>query len=236
MTFLLPTSTSTDDTVTAARIAVLPIGSFEQHGRYLPLATDTIVACVIAREVAEEYGLFLLPPVTIACSHEHAGFPGSVSIRARTLYDIVNDIADSLAQQGINRLALINGHGGNYILSNIVQEASANEPRMALFPTSTDWKEARKTAGLVTSNHADMHAGELETSILLHAYPELVRPGNESADWLADDRRFLLMSGMREYTESGVIGQPSLGTAEKGKRILNALSASFTHHLSRSSK
>jgi creatinine amidohydrolase len=68
-----------------------------------------------------------------------------------------------------------------------------------------------------------MHAGEIETSILLHAHPELVRDGYQAADWVADDRRYLLTTGMGEYTRSGVIGRPSLGAAEKGKAVLASL-------------
>jgi creatinine amidohydrolase len=72
-----------------------------------------------------------------------------------------------------------------------------------------------------------MHAGEIETSILLHAHPELVRDGYHAADWVADDRRQLLITGMGEYTRSGVIGRPSLATAEKGKAVLASLVDSF---------
>jgi creatinine amidohydrolase len=72
-----------------------------------------------------------------------------------------------------------------------------------------------------------MHAGEIETSILLHAHPELVREGYHTADWVADDRRHLLTTGMGEYTRSGVIGRPSLATAEKGKAVLASLVDSF---------
>jgi creatinine amidohydrolase len=72
-----------------------------------------------------------------------------------------------------------------------------------------------------------MHAGELETSILLHANPELVRHGYHTADWVADNRRHLLTTGMREYTRSGVIGRPSLASAEKGKAVLASLVDSF---------
>ena len=68
-----------------------------------------------------------------------------------------------------------------------------------------------------------MHAGELETSILLHAHPELVRDGYHAADWTADDRRHLLTTGMGEYTHNGVIGRPSLASAEKGKAVLSSL-------------
>ena len=68
-----------------------------------------------------------------------------------------------------------------------------------------------------------MHAGELETSILLHAHPELVRDGYQTADWTADDRHHLLTTGMGEYTHNGVIGRPSLASAEKGKAGLSSL-------------
>ena len=68
-----------------------------------------------------------------------------------------------------------------------------------------------------------MHAGELETSILLHAHPELVRDGYQAADWTADDRPHLLTTGIGEYTRNGVIGRPSLASAEKGKAVLAAL-------------
>src|SRR6185369_345515 len=105
-----------------ARVALLPIGSFEQHGDYLPLTTDTIVACAIANEIAKTESVMLLPPVTISCSHEHAAWRGTVSISSQTLYRMVVDITDSVRATGVEHLVLINGHGGNYVLSNVVQE------------------------------------------------------------------------------------------------------------------
>ncbi|MFD7458285.1 MULTISPECIES: creatininase family protein [unclassified Streptomyces] len=210
------------------QVAVLPVGSFEQHGPYLPLATDTLVACAVARDIAAAHPVHLLPPVTISCSHEHAAWPGTVSISAATLHAVVRDIADSLRRSGVDALVLVNGHGGNYVLGNVVQEASARGERMALFPAPEDWETARERAGVSTSLLTDMHAGEIETSILLHAHPESVRPGYGTADFIADDRRHLLTTGMSAYTDSGVIGRPSLGTAEKGKELLASLVDSFT--------
>ena len=211
----------------SAQVAVLPVGSFEQHGPFLPLATDTLIACTVARELAAAYPVHLLPPVTVSCSHEHANWPGTVSISAATLHAVVRDIAESLRRSGVEALVVVNGHGGNYVLGNVVQEASARGERAALFPAAEDWEAARERAGVVTSLLTDMHAGEIETSILLHAHPEFVRPGYESADFTADDRRHLLTVGMSAYTESGVIGRPSLGSAEKGKELLASLVESF---------
>jgi creatinine amidohydrolase len=227
MTHLLPTATTSDEKARHAKCAVLPVGSFEQHGDYLPLITDTVVASVIARELAKAYPVLQLPPVTISCSHEHSVWAGTASISASTLYAIVNDVYASIANSGLTSLVILNGHGGNYVLGNVVQEGSAQGKRMALFPSADDWDEARKSAGLASSSREDMHAGEIETSLLLHAHPELVRDGYEAADWVADDRRHLLTTGMEEYTRSGVIGRPSLGSAEKGKAVLSSLVDSF---------
>jgi len=223
----LPTATTTEEQARGAKCAVLPVGSFEQHGRYLPLITDTVVATVISQELSNTYPLLQLPPLTISCSHEHSSWAGTVSISASTLYHVINDVYSSIANSGLTSLVILNGHGGNYVLSNVVQEGNAQGKRMALFPSGADWAEARESARLVSSGHEDMHAGEIETSILLHAHPELVRDGYQGADWVADDRRHLLTTGMEEYTKSGVIGRPSLGSAEKGKAVLASLVESF---------
>jgi len=229
---LITGATAEDERHRNADVAVLPVGSFEQHGPYLPLVTDTVVACAIAHQVAGVYPVMLLPPITISCSHEHAAWRGTVSIGARTLHQLVEDVAGSLRRSGVERLILINGHGGNYVLSNVVQEyTAAHGPTMSLFPTGRDWQKARADAAMTTDGHEDMHAGELETSLLLHVAPELVRAGNETADWVADDRPHLLTLGISAYTLSGVIGRPSLGTAEKGKAALDSLTASFAAHL-----
>ncbi|GAA2566144.1 creatininase family protein [Pseudonocardia hydrocarbonoxydans] len=227
----ISTSTSRDEAERAATVAVLPVGSFEQHGSHLPLSTDTLIACAIARRVAADYNLLLLPPVSLGCSHEHAGFAGSVSISSATLAAVVTDVAGSLRTAGVQKLVVVNGHGGNYVLSNVVQEANVEDRRMALFPRSEDWRDARQAAGMVSDNHQDMHGGEAETSILLAESPEVVRPNYRDEDNEADDRRFILTVGMSGYTESGIIGRPSLATAEKGTKLLDAFSTLFSEHL-----
>lgn len=225
---LLPSATTEDERTRSAAVAILPIGSFEQHGPHLPLITDTLVACSIAQGIAEAYPVQYLPPVTVSCSHEHHAWSGTVSISAHTLYAVITDIQQSLRRSGVGKLVLINGHGGNYVLRNIVQEATIEGPVMALYPTSHAWTCARRAADMDTSEHEDMHAGELETSILLHACPELVRDGYQNADHTADERSGLLTTGMQAYTTTGIIGRPSLATASKGKAALVSLIESFT--------
>lgn len=230
--FPLPSDTTDDVRGREAEVALLPIGSLEQHGPFLPLATDTVVACAIARAVSAAHPVRVLPPLTFSCSHEHAAWPGTVSISAATLYTVVRDIADSLRRSGTDRLVLVNGHGGNHVLRNLVQESADGGPaRMALFPGPADWEAAREAAGLETTSHADMHAGESETSVLLHAHPRLVRPGHTAGDRDAGDRRHLLTLGMAAYTDSGVIGRPSAASPAKGGALLASLVTSFGGYL-----
>lgn len=228
MTYLTPMTTTVEEGERGAGLALLPVGSFEQHGPYLPLATDTVIACTVARELAAAHPALVLPPVAVSCSHEHAAWPGTVSVSAATLYAVVRDVAASLRRSGVRRLVLVSGHGGNHVLANAVQEAGG---AMALFPTLPDWAAARAAAGVETTDHADMHAGELETSILLHAHPDLVRPGYAAADHASGDRREFLTAGMAAYTTSGVLGRPSLASAQKGRDVLAALVELFADHL-----
>ncbi|MFJ9613522.1 creatininase family protein [Streptomyces noursei] len=224
----LPLHTTEDVRAGRPRLALLPIGSFEQHGAHLPLTTDTLIACAVAAEIAARHEVLLLPPLTVSCSHEHADWPGTVSVSAGTLHAVVTDIAASLHRSGVRALVLVNGHGGNYVLRNVVQESAAHDGiRMALFPGPADWAAARDRAGLETSAHDDMHAGETETSILLHTRPEAVRDGYATADHRADERPHLLTLGMAAYTASGVIGRPSLASAEKGRELLAGLAEAF---------
>ena len=232
MTPILPTLVTTDPEVVDAGLAVLPIGSFEQHGPHLPLVTDTLIAVAIANGISDRYQALQLPPITFSCSHEHADFAGTVSVSATTLAAIVSDVAQSLDRQGIHRLLIVNGHGGNYTLGNLVQQAAVQGGvRIGLFPTREDWNEARAAARMTSDAHEDMHAGELEVSILLAAFPDAVREGWDQDDHTADDRRHLGVLGMSAYTKSGVIGRPSLATAEKGRAALSHLVGAAQHIL-----
>jgi creatinine amidohydrolase len=219
--------TTTTDAVAARPIAVLPIGAFEQHGPCLPLATDTLIACAVASSISEHHNVFRLPPITFSCSHEHSAYPGTLSISATTLAAVVGEIAAGLVQQGVTGLIIVNAHGGNAVLTNVVQQANQRGSRIkiGLYPSREDWSEARTAAGITSSNHDDMHAGELETSILLAAYPDYLRDGWASADHTANDRRYLTTLGIDAYTPTGVIGYPSRATEAKGKTAL--------HHLGR---
>lgn len=228
---LMTTATSTDAARIGATIAVLPVGSFEQHGDHLPLTTDTIIACVIAQRLAATYDLLLLSPITMSASHEHESFPGTVSISATTLSAYIDDIRASLARSGITQLVIVNGHGGNYVLSNVAAQANVDGRNVVLYPGRTDWEQARSHSGMVSNAHEDMHGGELETSILLHVCPELVRDSYRDADHSSSDRKMFLLAGTAEYSITGIIGLPSAATPTKGEAALVSLTTTFADYL-----
>ncbi|MCV7071738.1 creatininase family protein [Mycobacterium rufum] len=183
------------------------------------------MACAIASSISSHHNVFQLPPFTFGCSHEHAAYPGTVSVSAATLAAILTDITASLTGHGIAGLIVVNAHGGNAVLTNVVQQA--NQPtapvRVGLYPSREDWTEARTAANITTSSHDDMHAGELETSILLAACPDYLRDGWANSDHTATDRRYLTTLGIGAYTPSGVIGYPSRATETKGRAALDHL-------------
>ncbi|MCX7176058.1 MAG: creatininase family protein [Proteobacteria bacterium] len=204
------------------RFAVIPIGSFEQHGRHLPVTTDTLVAAVLSKAVCDAYSGLLISPITISCSHEHVGFPASFSISAETLARVLKDLIGSIQAQGIAFAVIVNGHGGNYIVGNVAQELNMLGPRVFVCPTRQHWQVAMKYAGVEKSISEDMHGGEVETSILLHAMPEVVRM-DKIEDCEATERPLLTLHGIRRYTQSGIIGFPSKATPKKGQLLLEKM-------------
>jgi hypothetical protein len=124
MSHVLPRQTAPEVDAGNPAHAVLPVGSFEQQGPYLPLMTDTVVAPLITGELAEAYGLFALPPVPVSCSHEHHAWRATLSVPSAVLAAYVSGIRDSVANSGFGSPVLVNGHGGNYVLANVVQEAA----------------------------------------------------------------------------------------------------------------
>jgi hypothetical protein len=104
-------------------------------------------------------------------------------------------------------------------------------PRYLVFPANEDWSTARTDADITTNNHDDMHAGELETSILLHIAPDLLRPAYDSADHLAPRRPDLMMLGTQAYAPNGVIGRPSLASQVKGASAMDSLASAFSERL-----
>lgn len=206
-------------------LAFLPIGAIEQHGYHLPIGTDGIIAEALANELSKRFEpSFCVPLLPYSSSFEHADFPGCISLRIHTLTLVVTDIVQSLKRSGISNIVIINGHGGNHLLRNIVQELSADYSRTVWgpFPNRRHWEQAYRSAGITETTSRDMHAGEGETSLMMYLRPEAVKEDKRS-DCDLPDRPFLETVGMKPYTESGTIGFPTRATAEKGRLLLQSL-------------
>ncbi|MDF2726364.1 MAG: putative creatinine amidohydrolase [Paenibacillus sp.] len=204
-------------------VAVLPIGALEQHGSHLPVGTDTIIACELAARLARRLDAYLLPALPITCSIEHRKTKGTVYIKAATLASLIRDITESLQYSGFRKLYVVHGHDGNWIVKPTIRELNREFADIDVMLITMH--EARERM-LETGDHPvspDIHAGETETSIMLHLHPDLV--GEVHA---ADQRQFppqgdLDYFDMAELTADGYWGSPELATADKGQRWLDLL-------------
>ncbi|MCS6767504.1 MAG: creatininase family protein [Candidatus Nitrosocaldus sp.] len=221
--------------------AILPIGSLEQHGKHLPLATDSIIAEHIAAMVAERINALLLPCIGYGISYEHEPL-FHVSISASTLCMLVDDVCKSLANMGVNRLIVLNAHYGNEhaLLSCTKELAERYRSRMLVYSITYS----------LFLDRAD-HAGENETSLMLAIRPDLVRMDlvsrgemkqkqKQKEEGKKDDvtdgkdmmgrldavslsRITLLPGSMASVARDGVVGDPRMASRDRGNALLEEI-------------
>ncbi len=219
-------------------IAVLPVGAVEQHGRHLPLATDSIINHHIcqALDAACAGALLVLPVQKIGSSDHHLGFRGTLSVTHETFLAHVMDVLGCVHHHRFRRVILLNSHGGNQAICGVAAEKAArNWPDMELVFTAWWRVAAARLKGLVEGEYpATGHACELETSLMLHYRPELVAMDEAVDDGVIQRapqlRGDLLSAGaatmVRSFsvaTREGGFGKPSLASAQKGQRIEQAI-------------
>jgi creatinine amidohydrolase/Fe(II)-dependent formamide hydrolase-like protein len=215
--------------LTEVDIALLPVGSTEQHGPHLPLDTDAFDALYLASAVSAAMDRprpLVLPLIPYGVSYHHMEFSGTISIGNETLTRLVYDVGMSVARHGIRKLVIVNGHGGN---SPALQNSAQMINRDARIFTCVDTGETSDVdVGRIIETPNDVHAGELETSTALAARPHLVRMDRSRKSVPRFSSRYLNFSTSRSvewYTQTerisrtGVLGDPTRATPEKGERL-----------------
>ncbi len=210
-------------------VALLPVGAIEQHGPHLPLDTDSYDAEYLGKEVArrcKEPRPLVLPLLPYGVSYHHEDFAGTVSIGPDTLSRLVYEIGMNVARQGITKLVILNGHGGN---GPALHFAAQMINRDAHIFTCVDTGETSDAdIGSIAETPNDVHAGEIETSTTLATRPELVRLDKArklipkfSSDYLdfTSKRSVTWYARTARISSSGVLGDPTKASREKGEKM-----------------
>jgi creatinine amidohydrolase len=209
---------------TRTPLVLIPVGSTEQHGPHLPLATDTLIAEEIAgRSVHRTEGLMIGPTISVSASGEHAGFPGTLSIGAATTTAVVVELVRSADWAA--GVVLVNGPGGNHAAITAAVDTLVAEGRsvLAWWPS---WP--RRLDG----GPADLHAGRIETSMMLAIDPGLVRLelAVAGADATMDELR---THGVKAVSPNGVLGDPDGASGREGERFITAFVEDLVHQIER---
>jgi creatinine amidohydrolase/Fe(II)-dependent formamide hydrolase-like protein len=210
-------------------VALLPVGSVEQHGSHLPLDTDAFDAQYLALKVAErckDPRPLVLPLIPYGVSYHHEDFSGTLSISPETLSQLVYEIGMGAARHGVTKLIIINGHGGNSPALNFAAQMINRDAHIFTCVDTGETSDPDIDALAETPN--DVHAGEIETSTTLAVRPELVKLKAARKFIPQFSSRYLNFTSKRgvdwyarvaKISPSGVLGDPTSATAEKGKRI-----------------
>ena len=218
----LSAATWTDVQAIDTDLAVVPVGSTEQHGPHAPLGTDVIGAEAVADAAIDRTDREVLraPAIPVGVAKEHRQFPGTMWVSEDTFRSYVREAVESLAHHGFDRLVLVNGHGGNVAP---LREVGGTVTRSgAAYAVPFTWFDA------VGEQSAEMgHGGPLETALLRHVEPDLVREERietaraGAADGWGEWTSYTnLAYDAAEFTENGVVGDPGDGDERRGEALL----------------
>ena len=204
---------------------IIPVGSLEEHGPHLPLGTDTFHALEVARRAARRQEVVIAPPCFYGLCRSTREHPGTVSISGDTLRALLRDLGREFYRQGLRNLVFISGHAGGTHMSAITEDGEAlleelPEVKVAVVNLLDLLREVLTAQPDLVKTKGDGHAGEIETAVMLAAYPHLVQ-GRAPAEWPAFPK-YILVREKRRYWPGGVWGDPGAATPAQGEEILEA--------------
>lgn len=225
-------------------ILLIPVGSIEQHGYHLPVATDTLLVDAVVRAAAEEVSgdlpVLVAPPVWSGYSPHHLAFGGTFTLEFDTLLSALEELADSALDNGFDALAFVNGHGGNIsLISGVTTTVGREHPETEVLGLTYFQLAEPFVDDVRESELGGMgHGGEFETSLMLHFHPETVRTDRLEGELLDEPYdqglKDLFAGGplgvyrpFDEYSESGAIGAPELASADKGRELAGGIISSL---------
>jgi creatinine amidohydrolase len=212
-------------------IGLVPLASLEQHGPHLPLATDALLGERLARAVADRLpGPVVVTPVARGgLSTHHIAFAGSVTVDPGAYREFVVAYLEGLERTGIGKVALFSSHGGNFAFLRDLVADYAGRATLAGYSDLGRFLKVMMTAAAAHGLEApetDVHAGGLETSMMLAAYADHVRPFDNVEGYTAAEPGWLTRifdDGIRPISESGVLGDVAGASAQVGAALLDAL-------------
>lgn len=227
-------------------VIVQPMGAIEQHGPHLPLIVDSAIATTVLGQALERldaavpaYGL---PPLYYGKSNEHWQFPGTITLSAETLLRVIHDVAHSLYRAGFRKLVLLNAHGGQpQVLEIAARDLHQTYPDLMVFPLFV-WAVPNCAGELLSAQELELgiHGGDAETSLMQVIMADQVRQDLAQAEfpqglptdsWLTMEGALPFAWVTRELSASGVLGDPTVATPEKGEQLLDSLVTSWVRVL-----
>lgn len=220
------------------RLALIPIGSFEQHGPHAPMGTDTFIGMEICNRLARKLCGVVIPPIGYGVSSEHTDFAGTITISPLTLCNLVNDVVMSLMASGFTKIVIINGHRSNErhlrVLGNKINAKIDRGTRLLIF---SYWDKLPETKRIkLYSPKWGLHANEYETSIISAILPNIVKKLKNIKNFPAisqDDFHNIDEETFRGIIKdsNGVWGDPERASIQKGKLWLSAVELTLTNYL-----
>ncbi|MDH5795362.1 MAG: creatininase family protein [Candidatus Bathyarchaeota archaeon] len=218
----------TRETAEKGSVAVLPIGSIEIHGPHMPTGTDSLIVYSVAKLAAEKADAVVLPPLHYAYVPENRHFPGTISLTAKTLLTLLGEVCDEIARNGLGKILILNGHGGNNdILRVFLRDSLTKEKKYALYAMIDPWAALGDLIGELTQGRTVGHACEVETSLGLFLFEDLVKM--ERIEREAKLGSTKLPQGIetpvdwQAYATELYLGDPRHATREKGEKLVKAM-------------